>query len=176
MVKIMEQKYTKSQVILHWTMAFLVSYCMLSALFKGFIPKGPVKTDVMNFHKWFGLLVLLLIFVRIGLRVTFGAPKLDSGNKVQDRLAHIAHFLLYGLMFLIPLFGVIFINLGGYPLTFFGIPLAQLFTENKGLSKVFKELHEIGGFVLIGIVGVHIVAALKHHLLDKDGLLDRMKF
>jgi cytochrome b561 len=45
---------------------------------------------------------------------------------------------------------------------------------DKGLGKAVMELHEVGGKVLIGLIILHILGALKHYLVDKDNVLQRM--
>lgn len=170
------QKYHPFAVFIHWVMAILIGYCMVSAVIKGYLPKGALKTDVMNFHKWFGVTILSLVIARVSFRIFNKPPKLDSGNKKQDLAAHAAHYLLYLLMILVPLVGVLMMQFGGYPLTFFGLPIEQLTDVNKAFSKELKEIHEFLGFAFIGLVVVHILAAIKHHYFDKDGLLNKMKF
>lgn len=168
------EKYSKLQVILHWVMALIVGYCMFSALIKGYLPK-PDKAIVMDYHKWLGILVLMLLSIRIVVRFSTKQPDLNSGNPIQDKLAHFAHILLYFFMFIVPLAGILMMQYGGYNLSFFGLPIPQFTNVDKTFSKYIKEFHEVLGFIFIGLVGLHLLAALKHHLIDKDGLLNRMK-
>jgi cytochrome b561 len=49
-----------------------------------------------------------------------------------------------------------------------------LIGENKALAGQIKELHEIGGKVGYGLIGLHAAAALHHHYILKDNTLLRM--
>lgn len=171
-------KYTKTAIILHWVMAIFVFYALFSGLFKGALPKGELKTLLMYWHQWIGQCVFFLLFVRLGWRLFNPAPKLESNTpmqSLQNKMAHIAHYVLYALMAIIPLTGVLFMNAKGYQVNFFGIPMPELMTKDTSIYKFLKESHEILGFTLGGLILVHILASLKHHFIDKDGLLNRMK-
>jgi cytochrome b561 len=54
------------------------------------------------------------------------------------------------------------------------LPLPDFVAVDKEFAKQIKELHEISAFALMGLALLHIGAALKHHFIDKDGLVSRM--
>ena len=82
---------------------------------------------------------------------------------------------MYLLMFAIPLSGWLMSSAGGFTVNYFGVlPLPDLVDKNKALFEQLKEIHEILNFSLLGVVVIHIVAALKHHFMDKDATLRRM--
>lgn len=170
------QKYNKFMVVLHWLMALFVIYCMGSAILKGWIPKGDFKTLVMDYHKWFGMLVFLLVWPRIITRFMTKSPSCVTGNKLQDLMAKVAHLGLYLFMVIVPLCGILMMQYGGYQLSFFGYNIEQFTEINKSLKSSFKEIHEVLGFTFIGLVVLHFVAFLKHQFIDRDNLLKRMKF
>ena len=61
-------------------------------------------------------------------------------------------------------------------MVWFGVlPLPDLVAPNKELAETIKEIHAVAAFALIGLVGLHVAAVVKHQLIDKDGLLDRMR-
>jgi cytochrome b561 len=93
----------------------------------------------------------------------------------QRFAAHALHAMLYVLMLVQPLTGWIYSNAAGYPIVYLGLlPLPNLVARNKDLAKVFEQLHGTGGLVLAVLIGLHVVAALKHHLVDRDATLRRM--
>jgi len=60
---------------------------------------------------------------------------------------------------------------------YFGLfDLPDLLGKDKVLGHQLKEVHELLANVLIALVGLHVLAALKHQFIDKDGLLSRMSF
>jgi cytochrome b561 len=93
----------------------------------------------------------------------------------QTRAYHATHHLLYGLFFAVPVAGWAYSSAAGFPIVLFGqLPLPDLLAVNKDLAEQIKPLHEWLAFSLVGLAGLHIAAALKHHWLDRDGLLLRM--
>ena len=63
----------------------------------------------------------------------------------------------------------------GFQTVWFGVlPLPDLLAKNKELGDLLKEVHEILNFTLLGLVFAHIGAALKHHFIERDGILARM--
>jgi cytochrome b561 len=63
----------------------------------------------------------------------------------------------------------------GFPIVWFGVlALPDFVSVDKALAELIKPLHQISAFALASLVVLHVGAALKHHWIDKDGLLSRM--
>jgi cytochrome b561 len=93
----------------------------------------------------------------------------------QHRAAHATHFVLYALFFLVPLAGWAYSSASGFPVVVFGvIPLPDFAPVDKELAALLKSRHQMLAYALAIVVLLHIAAALKHHFLDRDGLLQRM--
>jgi cytochrome b561 len=60
-----------------------------------------------------------------------------------------------------------------YGVVWFGVRLMEGL-NNEGLRNVFKEAHEVAGAVLLALIVLHLVAAIKHKLIDKDNVMQRM--
>ena len=85
------------------------------------------------------------------------------------------HMALYLFMLGVPTFGYLYSLASGYPVVWFGvIELPVLIEKNAELKALFKTLHELSGKGLVFLVVGHVLMALKHHILDKDGVLGRM--
>jgi cytochrome b561 len=86
------------------------------------------------------------------------------------------HVLLYGLMLAMPLSGWIMASAGKYPLTWFGLfDLPKLpVTRADPLYELGHEGHEILGWVMLALVIFHVGAALRHHFVLRDNVLQRM--
>lgn len=163
---------------LHWSLAILI----LSLLPFGFymaniIPDSAwkLKLTVYQYHKFFGLLALSLVAVRIVWRVAGGpVPPHPGGTPAWERrAATVAHVGLYAAMIAMPISGYLMASASSFPvLTWFTLP--DPLGTDKALEDVFHEIHEILGFVFAGLIGVHIAAALKHHFLDGHDVLRRM--
>ena len=98
-------------------------------------------------------------------------PALKSGELM---LAKAVHVTFYALMLIMPLTGWIFSSAGKYGAAFFGIPVNLPVAKSSALAGLSNEGHEILGYAMAALVVLHIAAALRHHLMLKDGVLRRM--
>ena len=167
--------YSRTAIGLHWTVFALI----VTALAMGWIMTdmriSPMKLRLFNWHKWIGVTVLALFFVRGLWRLTHAPPRLLPAPKWQQQAAHALHALLYAMMFVQPLTGWIYSNATGYPIVYLSlIPLPNLVAKDKPLAAIFLNIHIVGAFVLAVAIGVHVLAALKHHVIDRDATLRRI--
>ena len=133
-------------------------------------------TDAMySSHKLIGFLVLWLMAGRLAWRLLHGAPPDEPTLLWWDKAAaHLVHWLLYGLLLVVPLLGWIGVSL--YPsLTLFGLfDLPALAAPDEDTAKRVLWVHGTLALATALLVGGHIAAALYHHLIRKDGVLRRM--
>ena len=170
-------RYTRTAIALHWLIAILV--------FVGFTV-GLIMTDIQGFtmmklkyfswHKWIGVTVFLLVIVRIIWRLLHPVPPLTATMPAwQTRASFCIHAGLYGLLFAIPITGYFYSLAAGVQVVYFGVlPLPVLISKNDALKEILVQLHAILNYTMAGLVAVHTVAALKHHFIDRDGVLARM--
>jgi cytochrome b561 len=120
--------------------------------------------------------VFALVIVRILWRATHTAPPLPSHMPAWQRgLAHLTHFLLYVLMVAIPVSGYLYSSAANVPVVYLGlVPLPRLIAPDPQLKEVLKSVHIALNYTLLVLFALHVLAALKHQLLDRDGLLSRM--
>ena len=159
----------------HW----IVGLLMIGLVIVGLIMddfEAPFKFEVYGWHKALGIAVLALASLRLIWRFMNVQPKSMPTHKPWEKtLAHAAHWALYAAMFIMPLSGWAMSSAGGYPIDFFGLfEVPPLVEKNKELGGIFHEIHEIAGYALIGLIGLHAAGAIKHHVLDKDDTLRRM--
>jgi len=89
----------------------------------------------------------------------------------------LTHLAFYLLMIAIPIVGWLMSSAKGYTVNYFGLfELPDLVLKDKATGILLKQTHEILANILISLVALHVLAALKHHFWDKDGLLKRMSF
>jgi cytochrome b561 len=93
----------------------------------------------------------------------------------QLKAHHATHIALYTLFFLVPLIGWAYTSAAGFPVVLFGqFALPDLLSPDKELAALIKPWHKFSAYALAALVLVHVAAALKHQLIDRDGLLRRM--
>jgi cytochrome b561 len=173
-------RYTPLAIALHWLLALAILSLFAVGLFMADLPVSPLRLKLYNWHKWAGVTVLALSVLRLLWRVTHQPPRLPRAitqamPRWQTRVYHVTHYLMYTLFFAVPLIGWAYSSAAGFPIVLFGqIPLPDLLSPNKGLAELIKPWHELSAFALVGLAVLHMAAALKHHFLDRDGLLARM--
>ena len=169
-------RYTAPAVMLHWLMALLIAAGFGLAWWFDALPISPGKLKVIAWHKWAGVTVFALALVRVAWRVTHRPPPLPASTPAWQRKAAAAgHALLYVLIFLVPLSGWLQSSAKGYPTVYLGwLPLPDAVGKDKPLADLFHQAHEVLTTALLVLVALHVAAALKHHFVDRDGLLRRM--
>ncbi len=144
------------------------------------LPFSPLRLKLYNYHKWAGITFLILSVLRLVWRLVNKPPALPKAIEQampnwQTKVYHATHYALYALFFAVPLIGWAYSSAAGFPIVLFGVlPLPDFVAVDKEFAKQIKELHEISAFALMGLALLHIGAALKHHFIDKDGLVSRM--
>ncbi len=169
-------RYSGVAIAFHWLLALLIVGTFSVGLYMHELPFSPTRLKLYNWHKWAGVTILALSALRLLWRLTHRPPP-DLPMPAWQRLAaHGAHWALYALFFLVPLAGWAYSSAAGFPVVVFGVlPLADLVAPDRALAEVLKERHALLAFALAGVVLLHVAAALKHHFIDRDGLLDRMR-
>jgi cytochrome b561 len=169
-------QYTGTAKALHWLMALLIIGLFALGQYMSDLSMSPRKLLLYSWHKWVGVTVFFLLLVRIGWRVTHQPPALpEQMSKLQRLASHIGHALLYLLMLAIPISGWLMSSAKGYQTVWFGmLPIPDMLGKDKQLGDALAELHGALNGLLMLIVVVHVLAALKHHFIDRDHVLRRM--
>lgn len=176
-----EPRYSLMAIVLHWLLAALILATFAVGLYVDDLPFSLTKLKLINWHKWAGVAILVLSLWRLVWRLTHRPPalpaRIDQAMPGWQRVAfHGTHHLMYLLFFAVPLLGWAYSSAKGYPIVWFGVwPLPDWVPVSEPLAQVLKPLHALAAYGLIGLVGLHVAAALKHQFIDRDGLIDRMR-
>ena len=139
------------------------------------LPLSPLKLRLFGWHKWIGITVFLVASARLVWRYSNPPPPAVAMPEWQRRAAVATHAALYVLMLLIPLSGWIYSSSTGVSVVYLGlVPLPDLVPKDKALAAILKAVHVTLNLGLVALVVVHVGAALKHHLVDRDAVLPRM--
>lgn len=168
--------YTGTAKVLHWLVALIIIGLFVLGQYMSDLSMSPRKLQLYSWHKWFGVTVFLLVLVRLGWRLTHQPPRLPAQMpKLQQLASHVGHMTLYGLMLAIPISGWLMSSAKGYQTVWFGVlPIPDLLGKDKLLGDLLAELHGALNGLLMFIVVIHVIAALKHHFIDRDDVLKRM--
>lgn len=177
-----QQRYTAFAIALHWAIALMIiGLIAVGWIMEGMAP-GPDQFAVIQLHKSFGITVLLLSIARIVWRFMNRPPAEPPMPKWQSLASKAVHVLFYILIIAMPLTGWIMASASSdAPTRYFnlvdirlpGIPTLDAETRH-GIEEGFEQVHSNLAWVIIALLVLHVGAALKHHFIDKDGLLARM--
>lgn len=170
------ERYTYPAIAFHWLLAVMIIGSFAFGLYMVELPFSPARIKQFNWHKWAGITILTLSAARLLWRLTHRPPALNSSiPNWQKKASHATHLLLYALFFAAPLAGWAYSSAAGFPVVYFGvIPLPDLVSPNPELAGVLKLVHRTLVYSLAALVSLHVLAALKHHFIDRDGLISRI--
>ncbi|KAA6476826.1 hydrogenase [Agrobacterium sp. ICMP 7243] len=185
------KRYSAVAIVLHWTTALLVismipmGWWMVRAINKP--DTQQLAYQLFQVHKSLGFAILALTLLRISWRLTHPIPALPAGMKRWERvLARATHIAFYGLLLAIPLTGWAYISAGwaistDRPLmvatSWFGlftIPDLPGLESMRTLAFGAMGAHAYMAYGGALLIGLHMAAALKHHIIDRDGVLAQM--
>lgn len=165
------------QIALHWLVLVMMVAVYIGMEFRGDFPKDIRPTLVRLLHYSFGVTILLLVFLRIGLRFTSPAPPITPPPPHwQERAGSLMHLALYAFMIAMPLLALCSYSLRGKAVWFYGMDLGPFVAKNVALAKQLKPMtwHKTIGEWGYWLLGAHAAAALFHHYVMKDDTLRRM--
>jgi cytochrome b561/polyisoprenoid-binding protein YceI len=177
-------RYGDTAIIFHWLIAFLIiGLLAVGKYMTGLEENDPVRFELTQWHKSFGIAVLLFSVLRLLWRFTHKPPPEPASLPTwQKHVSSLVHLALYVLMLGLPISGWIMVSASPLNLdtVLFGVipwphipPFPDL-PNKESIAAAFNDYHEIASSALIVLLLAHIGAALKHHFFDKDTILLRM--
>ena len=175
-IKNTQNKYGITTILFHWIMAVIIIGLLGFGIYMTRLSISLTKLKMYGWHKEFGMLVLGLVILRILWRFINITPRLpDTLTKFEKFSARSVHWLFYLFMFAMPITGWLITSAAGLPVSFFGLFLIpNLIETNEPLRILFQVIHQWLGYALIGVICLHISAALKHHFINRDDVLRRI--
>ena len=169
-------RYSTVSLAFHWGLALMVlAQVLLITAHEA--TEGPISLELVHVHKALGLSVLVLTLARIGWRLANPALPIPPGTPAWQKIAaRVTHVGFYVLLIAIPLLGWAASSAGGRDILWFGLfnwPLLPV-ERSRDLAGTLMDLHEAGVKVLYVLLALHVLAALKHHFVDRDNVLHRM--
>jgi cytochrome b561 len=172
----MRLRYHPVAIALHWLVGLLLVGQFAFGWWLGDIPRNtPARGFWINQHKSVGLLIGVLILVRIAWRLRHAPPPPVPMPAWQRHAAGISHVALYVCMALMPLSGYLGSNFSKHGIKLFNaVALPPWGPDDKVIYAILNQTHRVTAVVLAVLVVLHVLAVVKHQLIDRDGLLARM--
>jgi cytochrome b561 len=162
---------------LHWLILALLIAQFTFAWTMPHIGRTVPSSILIDCHVWFGVTILFVAMIRLFWRLTHGEPEPEDGIPPwQVATARLIHWLLYALLFTIPILGWVNASWRGMHVTLFGlVELPKLLATRVPGWRWTGDIHSLlANYGLLALVCVHVAAALYHYLIRRDGVLHRM--
>lgn len=172
----MPRAYTSPAKWFHWLIVLLVGLELLIGVITPDIRRNTTPGTLVNLHFSFGLTIIAVMILRVLWRLTHKTPPLPRGTpRWQNAAAHLMHFALYVLLFLIPLAGWLWANgVGWQVVAFWILPMPTLVPEGWAYTWLASDAHVYLAVLICCLIALHILASLWHWYAKKDGVLERM--
>lgn len=166
-------------ILLHWIAAIAVAVM----LFTGFQAESAgeagdraTRAALMGLHISFGASIALILLARVFASYAQPRPTPPEQAPVLKLLSGATHQVLLLAILIQVISGPLAVWSGGRAINVFDIfSIASPFAErNDAVHEVAEILHAIGRWALIGAISLHVLGALKHALVDRDGVMRRM--
>jgi cytochrome b561 len=176
MISLQSGSYTSTAKWLHWLIVVLLIVQFAVAWSMPHIGRDTRPDTLINLHFSVGVLILTLAIVRLGWRLTHPEPPPIAGVPPwQIGSARIVHWLLYLLLFVVPVLGWFSASWRGFPVIMFGLELPKLIAPRAPEWQWTGDVHGLlANYAMLALVGLHVSAALYHWLVRRDRVLQRM--
>lgn len=172
----MTNKFDTGYKILHWLMAVLVLLMFMAKFGFEQATTEAERLEMLLGHSSIGTVIAVLALIRIYKRfIKKDAVPSQRITRLSKTLSRITQYSMYFLLVYIPLTGYLSANFHDLPVMLFAN-----FDINGGreydevLFGNIKSAHQLGISLLLGLLVLHIVAALFHGLIKRDGVMTSM--
>ena len=171
-------RYDRVAKALHWIVgAGILLQLAFGWLLGEFARGAPTRAFAINLHKSTGLLLAALILVRVIWRLRHQPPAYPVGLLVprQVQAAKLGHLLLYACMIFMPITGYLASNFSKHGIRFLNLVwLPPWGPDDKMIYEILNGAHDAFAYAFSALVVGHILAALYHGYIARDGILARM--
>jgi cytochrome b561 len=171
-----QRGYTATAKVLHWLILALLIVQFIVGWTMPHIGRNTQPGTLINLHFSVGILILAVAVVRLIWHLVHPEPEPAAGVPPwQTATARLVHWLLYVLLFAVPMLGWANASWRGFPVIMFGLELPKLLATRAPGWAWTGDVHTLlAEYVMLFMVGLHVAAALYHWLVRRDRVLQRM--
>ena len=160
----------------HWTTAALIAGMFVSAWLHAMAEGGRQASLLLAIHRSLGLSIWVVAICRLGWRLRFAylPPFPPTMSKAKQALAKSSEYSLYALLLIQPMTGLAQSLTRGRPFLLFGWQAPVVMARDAGLTGLLGSIHKLSAWALLGLVGLHALAALHHRFVLRDEVLQSM--
>jgi cytochrome b561 len=165
-------------MLLHWSTVVMIVVGVVAVLWREAVEDDALRTTLLSVHRQAGNFVLLALSCRVALRFGPGGGLVDHAGALPPVMrwaAWGAHAALYMLLLALPLLGIAASNAHSVSVSLFGlVDMPRLVQPDADLADALTDYHLWASWCLLGLVILHIGAAVWHHVVRRDGVLAAM--
>lgn len=167
-------KYDPFARSLHWLIVALLAAQYVVAWTMPEIHRGMQPVGLIAVHLALGTSIIAVMIVRVLWRLLRKEPGVVQGTAFTRSVAYFTHSLLYLLLIVQPLMGWANASSRGWQVALLGIDLPALAPTGSAIGHKLGDIHGALSWVMLGLIGLHVAAALYHHFILRDGVLRRV--
>ncbi|MBO0614121.1 MAG: hypothetical protein RL122_689 [Pseudomonadota bacterium] len=169
-------RYKPFPIALHWLTLLLLIAVYACIELRELYPKGSDPRNALkSWHFMLGLTVFGVTSLRLAIRWMNPPPAKEASIQPWQRLfSSLTHAALYALLLAMPILGWAILSGEGKAVIWFGLELPALIAPNEGLVELLEEIHVTAGTMGYFLIGLHALAGLYHHYIQRDNTLLRM--
>lgn len=162
--------------LVHWLTFGLMLAVFVLAFSIDLAASRASHMAVLQAHRLTGLVIWMVTLFRLAWRQNVSYPDWPSDmGKSMRVLAKATEYSLYAMLLLQPILGLLQTNSHGDRVNLWLLgPLPALIGEDRAFAHQLLTAHVVLGFSLLGVIALHVSAALFHHFVRRDDVLVRM--
>ncbi len=170
------ESYDRVLKAVHWSTLLLIAAAYIAIWGSYAVATKEQEAFLMQLHRSLGVTVFVLTLFRLGWRWHARIPSLPADLlAIQKVAARVAEYVLYALLLIQPILGILYINARGRRVDFFFLgELPPIVGPDRALAKQAIAAHDIVAYVLLTLIALHAAAALFHHFVRRDDVLNAM--
>lgn len=168
--------YSGAAKILHWLIVLLLIAQFIFGWTMPHIGRNTPVTTLISLHFIFGIVILAVAIVRLVVRLAQGEPEPAATLLAWERrVSSITYWLLYALLFVVPILGWLNASWRGMPIDILGLELPNLIATRASGWQWTGDVHGLlAEYGMLALVALHVGASLFHYFVRKDGVMQRM--
>lgn len=169
-------RYNPVAKSLHWLVFALVFVQFVLGWTMPAIRRGVIPGRLINLHLSFGVLIMAVVVIRVLWRRVYPVAVAAEGIAPwEQKLARAIHLLLYALLLVLPILGWAAASARDWSVRVFDlVTLPHLVAAEAKIGFLAGDVHVVLSYVLLGLIGLHVAAALYHYFVRRDRVLQRM--
>ncbi len=171
-----QEQFGLVRLCVHWGIAALLIVQIPLAWYMIELPDGPDKLSNYSLHKSIGMLLFAIAVFRLVWSLLSKRPPLPAETPLYEKVfAKLAQIILYVIVILMPVTGWLMTNAFGDPVSVFDVlTLPDLVEADKEFARGMRNIHLLQSYILLTVLGFHVIGALKHGFVDQNNVLYSM--